>query len=67
MTTVLSSADTTTNEYRKSSVRWARRALQPGAAVILRIETTAPEAGAISGRVGYSNCWVDQPSGLLNV
>jgi len=55
MTTVLSRVDTTTNEYRKSAVRWARRALQPGAAVILGIETTTPEAGAIAGRVGYSN------------
>ena len=47
MTTVLSRVDTTTNEYRRASVRWARRALEPGAAVILGMETTAPEAGAI--------------------
>jgi len=55
MTTVLSRVDTTTNDYRKSAVRWARGALQPGAAVILGIETTTPEAGAISGKVGYSD------------
>ena len=47
MTTVLSRVDTTTNEYRKCSVRWARRVLQPGAAVILGIQTTTPAAGAI--------------------
>lgn len=47
MTTVLSCVDTTTNGYRKCSVRWARRALQPGAAVILGIQTTTPAAGAI--------------------
>jgi len=47
MTTVLSPVDTTTNGYRKCSVRWARRALQPGAAVILGIQTTTPEAGAM--------------------
>lgn len=55
MTTVLSREDTTTNEYRRAAVRWARRALQPGAAVILGIETTTPAAGAVSGKVGYSN------------
>jgi DNA polymerase III epsilon subunit-like protein len=46
MTTALQREDTTTNEYRQAAVRWARRALQPGAAVILGIETTTPGAGA---------------------
>lgn len=37
----------TVSEQRQAAVRWARRALHPGAAVILGVETTTPGAGAL--------------------
>lgn len=45
----------TVSEQRQAAVRWARRALRPGAAVILGVETTTPGAGALTGRKGYQN------------
>ena len=36
-----------TTEHRNSAVSWARRALQPGAAVILGMETTTPLVGSL--------------------
>ena len=45
----------TASEHRQSAVRFARRALHPGAAVILGIETTTPGTGSLSGKVGYQN------------
>ncbi len=45
----------TSNEHRQSAVRFARRALHPGAAVILGMETTTPGTGSLGGKVGYSN------------
>ena len=45
----------TSSEHRQSAVRFARRALHPGAAVILGMETTTPGSGSLSGKVGYQN------------
>lgn len=45
----------TATEHRQGSVGWARRALLPGAAVILGMETTTPGGGAFAGKGGYSN------------
>ncbi len=45
----------TASEHRQSAVRFARRALNPGAAVSLGIETTTSGTGSLGGKVGYSN------------
>ena len=45
----------TAGEHRQATVRWARRALRPDAAVIIGLGTTAPGSGSLSGKVGYSN------------
>ena len=38
----------TVSDHRHATVRWARRALRPDTAVIIGLETTAPEAGRSS-------------------
>ena len=37
----------TASEHRQATVRWARRALRPNAAVIIGLETTAPGSGSL--------------------
>jgi DNA polymerase-3 subunit epsilon len=37
----------TISEYRQATVRWARRAVRPGGAVIIGLCTTAPGSGSL--------------------
>ena len=39
--------NTTASEHRQATVRWARRALRPDAAVIIGLGTTAPGSGSL--------------------
>lgn len=47
MTAVVRCEGTAASEHRQSAVRWARRALRPGATVIIGLETTAPDTGSL--------------------
>lgn len=55
MTALVLHENQTVGEHRQTAVRWARRALHPGVALIVGMETTTPEDGSLTGKVGYSN------------